>query len=96
MFIIFIKNFKDNNPKTKAAKQPRINGKAPTDSDTPPKSFASRIKAPRIAGIERIKENSPAVFLSIPQTKEAEIVIPDREIPGKVPQPCSQPIKSPF
>ena len=60
-----------------------------------PKSFASRTKAPKIAGIESKNENSPAVSLSIFAKSEAEIVIPLREIPGKVPIPWANPTKRP-
>ena len=96
LLINFIKNFREISPTTKATRQPRINGKIPTVSVTLPKSFASRINAPTIAGIDKIKENSPEVFLSTPAIKEAEIVIPEREMPGSVPIPCAIPIKNPF
>ena len=47
-------------------------------------SFASRATAPKIAGIERRKENVAAVFLSIPRKIPTEIVDPDLEIPGNI------------
>ena len=96
MFINFIKNFNEAKPTIKATKHPIIKGKIPTVDVTSPKSFASRMKAPNIAGIERINENSPDVFLSMPAIWEAEIVIPEREIPGSVPIPWAIPIKNPF
>lgn len=53
------------------------------------------MKAPKIAGIESKKENSPAVSLLIFAKREAEIVIPLLEIPGKVPSPWANPTKRP-
>ena len=59
------------------------------------RSFSSRMAAPRIAGIERIKEYFTANFLSNPQNVHAEIVVPEREIPGSVANPCAIPIRIP-
>lgn len=40
--------------------------------------------APAIAGIEIIKENSAAVSFFIPSTLAANMVEPEREIPGEI------------
>ena len=82
-----IRNLSAKIPETKAAKKPTISGTIPTEEVTSPRSFASRINAPRTAGIESMKEYSQATFLSMPQKREAEIVVPEREIPGRVPSP---------
>ena len=39
------------------------------------------------------KENRTAKFLSYPLSSPAEMVLPDREIPGKVPKACAQPTR---
>ena len=49
--------------------------------------LSSRINAARIAGIDNKKENSPAFSLSRPAKREAEMVLPEREIPGITPMP---------
>lgn len=79
-------------PLAKAAAQPAITGSAPIEDETSPKSFSSRINAPKIAGIETINENSPATSRLTPQKREPAIVEPLLEIPGKVPIPCASPI----
>ena len=65
---------------------------APIDELTSPKSLSSSTKAPKIAGIETIKENSPAALLFTPPNKAPAIVEPLRLIPGNVPKPCIKPI----
>lgn len=79
-------------PVANAAAHPAITGAAPTVEETSPKSFNSRMNAPRIAGIEMINENSPAKERSTPQKRAPAIVEPERLIPGKVPIPCINPI----
>lgn len=53
--------------------------------------FNSSINAASIAGTERRNENSPAVSRVKPENREAEIVLPEREIPGITPIPCAAP-----
>jgi len=48
--------------------------------------------APRIAGIERRKENFPESSRSRPQKSPVEMVAPDREIPGMIANPWAIPI----
>lgn len=79
-------------PLAKAAAQPAITGSAPIEDETSPKSFSSRINAPKIAGIETMKENSPATSRLTPQKSAPAIVEPLLEIPGNVPIPCANPI----
>ena len=62
-------------------------GNAPMESVIEPKSFNSRMNAPKIAGIETMNENSPAAFLFTPEINAPAIVEPLLEIPGKVPKP---------
>jgi len=44
--------------------------------------FASNIAAPKMTGIAAKKEREKLLYLSIPLNKSAEIVMPEREIPG--------------
>ena len=71
---------------------PAIIGAAPIDEDISPKSFNSKMKAPKIAGMETINENSPARERFTPPKRAPAIVEPLREMPGKVPNPCIIPI----
>ena len=79
-------------PAANAAAHPAITGAAPIVQETSLKSFNSRMNAPRIAGIEMIKEYSPAKERSTLQKSAPAIVEPERLIPGKVPIPCINPI----
>jgi hypothetical protein len=45
------------------------------------------MNAAKIAGMDRRKENSPAALRSRPENRDAEMVIPERDIPGKTPIP---------
>ena len=74
-------------PEANAAAHPVMTTSNPIELATSPRSFASRINAPRMAGIETMKENSPALLLGTPQNNAPEIVEPLLEIPGKVPMP---------
>ena len=58
------------------------------------KSRSSSKAAPPIAGIASRKENSAASLLRIRQSTPAEIVLPEREIPGVIATACAQPISS--
>ena len=71
---------------------PTTTGAIPIEEETSPKSFASKINAPRIAGIDAIKEYSPATCLFTPQERAPAIVEPLLEMPGKVPNPCARPM----
>ncbi len=46
----------------------------------------------RMIGIDIRKENLPASFLSAPDNNPAQIVDPERDIPGKTASPCAMPI----
>lgn len=61
-------------PLAKAAAQPAITGSAPIEDETSPKSFSSRINAPKIAGIETINENSPATSRLTPQKENPQLL----------------------
>ena len=52
----FIKTDREKYPTIKAARHPAKTGQKPTEEETSARSLSSRIKAPRIAGIETIKE----------------------------------------
>ena len=54
----------------------------------------SKIKEPKITGIEIRKENFTASSLFIPKILEVEIVIPDLEIPGKIANAWPKPVTS--
>tara|TARA_Y100000817_G_C16561708_1_gene413471 strand:+ start:75 stop:473 length:399 start_codon:yes stop_codon:yes gene_type:complete len=56
------------------------------------KSLDLTMQEPRIAGIERKKENLVASFDFKPSKRATEIVIPDLEIPGNTAKHCMQPI----
>ena len=57
-----------------------------------PTSRILRATAPSIAGIESRKEYSAAVFAGIPKNSASEIVVPEREMPGVIAQPCAIPM----
>ena len=88
----FISHARAANPETKAATHPHNSGTNPIEEATSPKSFASSRKAAKIAGIETIKENSPASLRFTPLRSAPVIVEPERETPGNVPTPCIKPI----
>ena len=71
------------NPDIKAEIKPNIYGRI-NEEEILIRLSRSRIVAPKMAGIERIKEKSKASFLLIFLRKEAVIVEPEREIPGKM------------
>lgn len=75
-----------NNPETKAAIKPTINGITEislTDVSLVFKKLTnSRIKEPKITGMEIKNENFIAFSLLIPKILEEDIVRPEREIPG--------------
>ena len=52
--------------------------------------------APQIAGIASIKENFAASTFLIPSKSAMDIVIPDREIPGKIASAWKIPIINPL
>jgi len=56
-------------------------------------SLISRIRAPIIAGIESRKENSKANSLFIFLRSPVEMVIPERDTPGRIAIPCIIPIR---
>lgn len=47
-------------------------------------SFISKIKAPKDAGINKLKEKLKALIGDKPSNKPAKIVDPDRETPGRI------------
>ena len=55
-------------------------------------SFNSNTTAPKTAGIDIIKEYFTANFFSKPQSRQAVIVVPERDSPGIVAIPCATPI----
>ena len=75
----FIRKARDRIPTPKAATIPIA---ANNSSDIPEIFLISRNVAPRIAGIDRRKENLPASSRFRPQKRPMEMVAPDREIPG--------------
>ena len=61
------------------------------DTETFKASLSSKIPAPKIVGIESKKENLAASSLFKPEKTPPEIVIPEREIPGKSAKICINP-----
>ena len=59
-------------------------------------SIAVKIPAPQIAGIANKNENLAASLDEIPNIIPIVIVIPEREIPGKIAKACDIPIKKLF
>jgi hypothetical protein len=53
----------------------------------------SKMDAPRIDGIARRNEYNPENFRDAPEYKLADIVAPEREIPGSIASICTTPIK---
>jgi len=49
-------------------------------------------RAPNIAGMESIKENSTALSLLIPKRSAVVIVNPERDMPGIIAMDCPMPI----
>ena len=64
--------------------RPTKRGRKPNEKKSLKEAINSTIAAREIAGIPKRKENFAASYLSHPDNKALEIVIPDREIPGKI------------
>ena len=54
----------------------------------------SNMPAPKITGIDIKKENFIALFSFKPRKSPAEIVLPEREMPGKIAITWAKPIQS--
>jgi len=81
------------------ASSPKINEKNAATENCPAnidplfmKSFALKTMAPAMAGIDKRKENSAAATGFTPENKPAEMVEPEREIPGRMATACPIPI----
>ena len=65
-----------------------------TEIFAPPCVFSnSKMDAPRIDGIARRNEYIPENFRDAPVYNPADIVAPEREIPGSIAKACTTPIK---
>ena len=71
-----------NNEDKNVVVRPTIRGKKLIEEDSLKEEMNSTIAASEIAGIPKKKENFAASFLSHPDTKAVEIVMPDLETPG--------------
>jgi len=67
---------------------------APRRSNPTLMSFTCTSAAPSIAGIERRKLYLATSSLSKPRKRPADIVAPEREIPGAMARACAHPIMS--
>ena len=65
-------------------KRPTKKGRKPNEKISLNEEINSTIAAREIAGIPNRKENLAASFLSHPDIRAQEIVIPDLETPGKM------------
>ena len=68
----------------------------PTSSSVSPASFNLRKVAPIIAGIKIRKENLAALTGSNPKILRNAIVVPEREIPGRIDKPWTTPTQNVF
>ena len=55
-----------------------------------------RMFAPNIIGIDIKNENLRAVFSFKPRSRPVEMVVPEREIPGRIDNTCAVPIRKAF
>jgi len=82
-----------NNEEKKVVVRPAINGKKLNVENSLKEVMNSTIAAIEIAGMPNRKENFAASALCQPDNKAVEIVMPDRETPGKIAKACETPIK---
>ena len=68
----------------------------PTSSNVSPASFNLRIVAPIIAGIKIRNENLAAFIGSNPNIRRNAIVVPEREMPGRIANPWTIPMQNVF
>ena len=57
-------------------------------------SYTSMTSDSKMTGMDIKKENFAISSLSLPHKSPAEIVLPEREMPGKTAKPCATPMKS--
>jgi len=93
---IFKSHFRQNNPTKKEVKKAVSKVSNFNLADSGIGSIAVKIPAPQIAGIANKNENLAASLDEIPNIIPIVIVIPEREIPGKIAKACDIPIKKLF
>ncbi len=93
---IFKSHFRQKNPTKKEVKKAMSKVSNFNLADSGIGSIAVKIPAPQIAGIANKNENLAASLDEIPNIIPIVIVIPEREIPGKIAKACDIPIKKLF
>ena len=93
---IFKSHFRQKNPTKKEVKKAASKVSNFNLADSGIGSIAVKIPAPQIAGIANKNENLAASLDEIPNIIPIVIVIPEREIPGKIAKACDIPIKKLF
>ncbi len=93
---IFKSHFRQKNPTKKEVKKAVSKVSNFNLADSGIGSIAVKIPAPQIAGIANKNENLAASLDEIPNIIPIVIVIPEREIPGKIAKACDIPIKKLF
>ena len=93
---IFKSHFSQKNPTKKEVKKAVSKVSNFNLADSGIGSIAVKIPAPQIAGIANKNENLAASLDEIPNIIPIVIVIPEREIPGKIAKACDIPIKKLF
>ena len=86
------RNLIDKKLEITEAEKPNIMENRPTSSSVASASFNLRKVAPIIAGIKIRKENLAALIGSNPKILRNAIVVPEREIPGRIDKPWTIPI----
>ena len=81
------KNLIDTKLEITEKKKPSKIDNKPTSSKVSPASFNLRKVAPMIAGIKIRNENLAALIGSNPKILRNAIVVPEREIPGRMDKP---------
>ena len=85
-----------NNEERNAVVRPTIRGKKLNVVNSLNEEINSTIAAIEIAGMPKRKENFAASFLSQPDIKAVEIVMPDLETPGTIAKAWERPINKLF
>ena len=93
---IFKSHFRQKNPTKKEVKKAVSKVSNFNLADSGIGSIAVKIPAPQIAGVASKNENLAASLDEIPNIIPIVIVIPEREIPGKIAKACDIPIKKLF
>ena len=93
---IFKSHFRQKNPTKKEVKKAVSKVSNFNLADSGIGSIAVKIPAPQITGIASKNENLAASLDEIPNIIPIVIVIPEREIPGKIAKACDIPIKKLF